>query len=265
MSLTTELRAAYDVAGQAWAEGPSRLYTELARPLVDAAGDVSGLLALDIGTGAGAVAALLEERGAGVFACDSSLGMLRPGAAARPPAVVADVQSLPVRRAAVDLVTAGFVLNHLPDPVPALREAARVLRPEGRLVATTFAGEAAADVKRRLEVVAARHGFVAPRWHARLHGAPLCQPTPQAVRDLATRAGLTAVVACVVEVHVALSVEQVLAWRWGMAQLAGFVTGLGAEQRRALDAEAGAELEGLQPLVFPVLVLVAQNASPSSD
>ncbi len=50
------------------------------------------------------------------------------------PTAQADVASLPVRQAAADIVTLVNVLDHLPEPAAALREAARVLAPGGRLV-----------------------------------------------------------------------------------------------------------------------------------
>lgn len=269
MSLALEVREAYDAAGSSWAEGPTHLYRELARPLVAAAGEVTGLRALDLGTGSGAVADVLRAGGAQVIACDGSLGMLRPRCERRPPAFVGDVRAVPLATASVDLVTAGFVLNHLPDPVPALHEAARVLRPGGRLVATAFAGEAASEVKRALEQVAARHGFVQPAWYARVRAAPLFQPRPRDAERVLTAAGLLDVRAGVTVVRLGLTVGQVLAWRWGMAQLAAFVSGLPALERRALDADATAVLqalwpgEGLVEVDFPVLVMSGRTASPA--
>ena len=267
MTLAVAVREAYDAAGGSWAEGPMHLYRELARPLVAAAGEVTGRRAVDLGTGSGAVAGLLQAEGARVVACDGALGMLLPRRGERAPAVVADVRALPLASHSVDLVAAGFVLNHLPDPGPALREAARVLRPGGRLVGTTFAGEAASEVKRALGHVAARHGFVPPGWYAALHDAPLYQPTRAEAERVLASAGLRDVRAEVTVVRLRLSVEQVVAWRWGMAQLAAFVGGLTAAERAALDADAAAELrrlwppEGLAALDFPVLVMSGRTPS----
>lgn len=267
MTLAVAVRQAYDAAGGPWAEGPVHLYRELARPLAAAAGDVTALRAVDLGTGSGAVAGLLQAAGARVVACDGSLGMLLPGRQERAPAVVADVLALPLASSSVDLVAAGFVLNHLPDPGPALHEAVRVLRPGGRLLATTFAGEAASEVKGVLAQVAARHGFVAPRWHAALRDAPLYQPTPLQAERALQSAGLVEVRAEVTVVRLRLSAEQVVAWRWGMAQLAAFVGGLPAAERAALDADAAAALESLWPrdglaaLDFPVLLMSGRTPS----
>jgi SAM-dependent methyltransferase len=46
----------------------------------------------------------------------------------------ADVTKLPYRTAAFDAVVCGWVLEHLPDPAPGLRELARVLQPGGKLL-----------------------------------------------------------------------------------------------------------------------------------
>jgi ubiquinone/menaquinone biosynthesis C-methylase UbiE len=46
----------------------------------------------------------------------------------------ADLTRLPYADAAFDAIVCGWVLEHLPDPRPGLRELARVLRPGGRLL-----------------------------------------------------------------------------------------------------------------------------------
>lgn len=255
MTLAAEVRAAYDASGTAWGQGPTSLYTELARPLLAACGEVSGARVLDVGTGGGAVASLLAAHGADVVACDGSFGMLAPGAAARPPAAVADVLALPFRDRAVDVCVAGFVLNHLPDPSAAAREMARV---GGRVVATTFGGNAAAEVKEHLDQVASQRGWVAPDWYVDLHTGPLYQPAPAAAAAALDRAGLVDISVEVVTVSLALTVEQVLAWRWGMAHYAPFIASLSDAQRAELDDDARAGLEPLGPLDFPVLVMAGQ-------
>jgi ArsR family transcriptional regulator len=53
-----------------------------------------------------------------------------------------DIFSPPVERDAFDLVTIHQVLHYLDDPARAIREAARLLRPAGRLVIVDFAPHA---------------------------------------------------------------------------------------------------------------------------
>src|ERR671933_275350 len=51
--------------------------------------------------------------------------------------VLADLARLPYADACFDAVVCGWVLEHLPDPRPGLRELARVLRPGGKLLLLT--------------------------------------------------------------------------------------------------------------------------------
>jgi ubiquinone/menaquinone biosynthesis C-methylase UbiE len=51
--------------------------------------------------------------------------------------VAADLTRLPYADATFDAVVCGWVLEHLPDPRPGLRELARVLRPGGQLLLLT--------------------------------------------------------------------------------------------------------------------------------
>ena len=51
--------------------------------------------------------------------------------------LVADAHPLPFRDAAFDALFAGELIEHLPDPRPALAEFRRVLRPGGALILTT--------------------------------------------------------------------------------------------------------------------------------
>jgi len=250
-------RAAYDAAGAVWGSGPQSVYDELARPLVAAAGDLRGRRCLDVGTGAGAVAGQLRQHGADVVAADQSLGMLRPHAATRPPAVVCDVAALPFSAGAFDLVTAGFVLNHVDDAVGGLRELARVGR---TLVATTFGGEAGVEVKEALQAVLEQHGFSSPSWYSELQHCPLHRPTVGQARAVLGAAGLRSVEVVQHDVVVSLTADQAMAWRWGMAQTAAFVGGLAPDERAALEVAGREALGDVGPVAFPVLVMVGQSS-----
>lgn len=106
---------------------------------------------LDVGSGAGQILGHLLKTArpnARLIAFDLSTEMLRRARARlranRPVYVSGDVTCLPFAGDSFDCITCGWVLEHLTDPAPALRELERVLRPGGSLLllATedTFAG-----------------------------------------------------------------------------------------------------------------------------
>jgi SAM-dependent methyltransferase len=72
---------------------------------------------------------------------DLSAGMLSRARARlksdRVTQVVADITSLPYASDSFDAVVCGWVLEHLPDPRTGLRELARVMRPDGKLLLMT--------------------------------------------------------------------------------------------------------------------------------
>jgi ubiquinone/menaquinone biosynthesis C-methylase UbiE len=94
---------------------------------------------LDVGCGDGTFTEEAARRTGDVVGLDLSRAMLDAGAArlAHVPGirwVEGDATALPFPDAAFDVVMAVAMLGVLPDPTPAIREAARVLRPGGRLV-----------------------------------------------------------------------------------------------------------------------------------
>jgi ubiquinone/menaquinone biosynthesis C-methylase UbiE len=101
---------------------------------------------LDLGTGTGRlleILAPLYRRGVGI---DMSREMLAVARANLDRAGVhhaqvrqGDIYSPPVERDAFDLVTMHQVLHYLDDPQAGIREAARTLRPSGRLIIVDFA------------------------------------------------------------------------------------------------------------------------------
>jgi SAM-dependent methyltransferase len=100
-----------------------------------------GTRLLDLGCGTGMLLRLAQERGAEVVGLDVSPALLEV-AARRLPDVelhVADVQRPPFADAVFDAVTAVNVFQFAADPRVAIAEAARVLRPAGRLAIGLFA------------------------------------------------------------------------------------------------------------------------------
>jgi SAM-dependent methyltransferase len=98
----------------------------------------------DVGAGTGALLSAIRSAapGARVVAVDASAQMLRVARARRgASAILADALDLPLADATADAVILAYVLFHLSDPSRAVAEAARVLRPTGRVATVTWAWE----------------------------------------------------------------------------------------------------------------------------
>jgi len=80
--------------------------------------------------------------GAEVVAVDFSVGMLRAGKrrlfGRNPARVCAELERLPIAAQAVDLIWSNMALHWVCDPLPALREFARVLAPGGLVMFSTL-------------------------------------------------------------------------------------------------------------------------------
>jgi len=111
---------------------------------------------LDLGTGTGRMLELLAPLYAKAVGIDSSTDMLSVARANLNRAGLGDAQvrlgdiyNLPLPRDSFDVVTIHQVLNYLDDPERALAEAARVLRPGGRLLVVDFAPHALEFLRER--------------------------------------------------------------------------------------------------------------------
>ncbi len=98
----------------------------------------------DVGAGTGALLGAIRSTApaARVVALDASAEMLRIARTRRgAPVIQADALALPLADGTADAVILAYVLFHLADPSRAIAEAARVLRPGGRVGAITWAWE----------------------------------------------------------------------------------------------------------------------------
>ena len=104
---------------------------------------------LDIGTGRGAYYARLREKQPhiGYYALDLSRHMLvnHPAAASR--LTLSDAAQLPYADGCFDVVMANHVLYYLADIDAGLREIKRVLKPGGRLLATTNSNQSLPELQ----------------------------------------------------------------------------------------------------------------------
>jgi SAM-dependent methyltransferase len=103
-------------------------------PLLDAVGVGRGSRVLDVCCGPGMLAAAALERGAEAIGLDFSEEAVELAIKRVPNGrfQLGDAQAMPFREASFDAVVCGYGVMHLPDPVEALREILRVLRPGGR-------------------------------------------------------------------------------------------------------------------------------------
>lgn len=116
---------------------------------LDLADPAAAGLVLDAGCGNGKALALLRDRGARAVGADLSPGMA--ATSGHPLVAVGDVQALPFADAAFGVALAFMMLYHVPCRTSAAAELRRVLRPGGRLVATTASDGNQAELKALVE------------------------------------------------------------------------------------------------------------------
>jgi SAM-dependent methyltransferase len=106
-------------------------------------GDVAGARVLELGCGTAYLSAWLTRAGAEVVAVDLSRHQLQTARRCRQqfgvsfPLVEANAEAVPLRGGAFDLVVSEYGASPWCEPAPWITEAARLLRPGGRLVVLT--------------------------------------------------------------------------------------------------------------------------------
>ncbi|OWY72821.1 hypothetical protein B7486_00300 [cyanobacterium TDX16] len=116
---------------------PTFIHEELDKALLDEISWRSGERVLDVGCARGAYMTALAKRGVHPIGVDLSPRSVSIARAAGHNAVVASGECLPVGDASVDTVLCHKTLHLFRDPLQALREFRRILRPGGRVVFST--------------------------------------------------------------------------------------------------------------------------------
>lgn len=131
---------------------------------------------LDIGTGTGRMAAILRAAASQVTAIDRSPEMLRiarsklAGTAPVVDFVHGDFAAVPLAADSIDTAVMHQVLHYATSPDAVILEAARMLRPDGRLLIVDFASHDREDLRR--DAAHARLGFSDAQireWFTRAH------------------------------------------------------------------------------------------------
>ena len=136
------------------------------RPLYDAVHQsltvAPGARLLDVGCGPGGAAMLAAERGAKVSGLDASPGSIEVARERMPHGDfrVGDMESLPWADASADLITFFNSLQFAGNPANALREARRVLSPDGRIGVAIWAP---AEQSSQPKIMAAINALAPPR------------------------------------------------------------------------------------------------------
>lgn len=141
---------------------------------------------LDVGTGTGRMAELLAERASHITALDKSPEMLRIARArlqtlpaGKIDLVQGDFTALPFAGDSFQTILFHQVLHFAQEPETVLSEAARVLRPSGRVAIVDLHAHAHEELRERH--AHARLGFSDSQMHALLGGAGLVPETPVAL------------------------------------------------------------------------------------
>jgi SAM-dependent methyltransferase len=143
---------------------------------------------LDAGCGAGGACVEADETGCEITGLDASAALLEIARRRRPGArfLEGDIESLPFADSEFDAVIAVNSVLYAADAAQATSELARVTRPEGRIVVTTWGQPEVCEVKDVLDAVVRIFPFKPPR-------GPFWLSESGKIESLLTDAGLTLV------------------------------------------------------------------------
>jgi SAM-dependent methyltransferase len=118
----------------------ARLTSQSTSAVLDAVMLIDNMRLLDVCTGPGMLASAASERGARVDGLDFSSEAVTIARGNVPDVEFheGDAQALPFDKNSFDAVVCGFGIIHVPDPLKALKEMCRVLKPGGRVAVSVW-------------------------------------------------------------------------------------------------------------------------------
>jgi SAM-dependent methyltransferase len=253
----TDQEARYDRIAEGYAAWWSPVHRPGTLGLVDViapAVEAGAARILDVGCGTGALAAAIVRRWPGVTVtgvdlssgmlavADRELGVLPPPARDRVRLVAAAADRLPFEDGAFDLALSSFVLQLVPSRHRALREARRVLAPDGTLAFATWLAGGSFPADEAYDEALAAAGL-----EPRHPGAGADDPeSPGAAAAVLRRAGFTGVRARAGAVEHRFTPESYLAFVARFDDEDLFTT-LDARDREGLESDLLARLRALPP------------------
>lgn len=173
-------------APEDWADYQESAFLPLWKDALRAAHAREGMRVLDAGCGAGGACVEADKIGCEITGLDASAALLDIARRRLPDARFqeGDIESLPFGDSEFDAVIAVNSVLYASDAAQAAREMARVTRPEGRVVITTWGKVEDCEVKDVLDAVVGLFPFKPPR-------GPFWLSEPGTIEDLLKGAGLT--------------------------------------------------------------------------
>src|SRR5919106_958952 len=239
----------YSAQARTYAEHWSPIIRTAGRRLLESLPSREAKRILDVGTGAGAH--LLDLRRLAphswILGVDRSAGMLELASAHGLPLALMDGMDLALRDEGFDLAVMIFVLFHLDDPVVALRNVRRVLRPGGMLGTVTWAEDPDPQASRlweaEIDALGASDPDPIPRKHELMN-------TTDKVAALLADAGLTPLRLWLERLEHTWSVDSLVALHTGYGRLKRKLDSLDPGTREAFLGRIRGRLAALGPEAF---------------
>lgn len=194
--MTTTATGSSEIQGRLWSSRPDDWATIMepiaARPVYDhvlerlAVGPETAVL--DVGCGSGVFVELAIRRGAEVAGLDAAPGLVEFARRRVPQAEleIGELEALPYVDGTFDLVTGFNSFQYAAEPRAGLREAARVKKPAGRVVAAVWGEQAACEAA---DTIAALGSLLPPPPPGA--AGPFALSEPGALAQLLVDSGLT--------------------------------------------------------------------------